>query len=419
MAWHRIYPAAALHPVRERDYHGRCRAKPDIPASCITPVSSVVPEPVRRIYTEHVLTERHPAGRALKATRPATWPVPLRWIALLVISAIVVFLLELVHLPAALLLGPMAAAVTMATMGAGIRIGSRGFTAAQGIVGMMIASNMPPSLFSELKADWPIFVVGVLSTVLAAAFLGWLMARTRLFPGTTAIWGSSPGAAAAMTLMSAGYGADMRLVAFMQYVRVVCVVLAATVVARFMGVTIVEEQATIWFPPVEWIAFTATVAAALVAAWIGMRLKLPGGALLTPLAVGMVLKFSGVVAIVLPPWVLAISFAVIGWGIGMRFTREVVAHAARALPRVLLSVFALIAICGCFAAGLVHFAGIDPLSAYLATSPGGADSVAIIAASTNVDVPFVMAMQVTRFIVVVITGPATARLLSRGSRIHE
>ncbi|TCR06747.1 AbrB family transcriptional regulator [Neorhizobium sp. JUb45] len=365
------------------------------------------------------MTERNPAGRAFEAKRPATWPVPLRWIALLLVSAVIVFLLELMHLPAALLLGPMATAVLMATMGGGVRIGSRAFTSAQGIIGMMIASNMPLSLFSELKSDWPIFIVGVFSTVAAAAFLGWLMARTKLFPGTTAIWGSSPGAASAMTLMSAGYGADMRLVAFMQYVRVVCVVLAATIVARFMGVTIVDEQATVWFPPVDWLAFAATIAAALVASWVGMRLKVPGGPLLLPLAAGMVLKFSGVMPIVLPPWVLAISFAAIGWGIGMRFTREVVAHAARALPRVLLSVFSLIAICGCFAAGLVHFAGIDPLSAYLATSPGGADSVAIIAASTNVDVPFVMAMQVTRFIFVVITGPATARLLSRSSQIHK
>lgn len=365
------------------------------------------------------MTENHPRGRAFEARQPATWPVPLRWAALLLVSSVIVFLLELVHLPAALLLGPMATAVLMATMGGGVRIGNQGFTAAQGIVGMMIASNMPPSLFSELKSDWPIFIVGVLSTVLAAAFLGWLMSRAKLFPGTTAIWGSSPGAAAAMTLMSAGYGADMRLVAFMQYVRVVCVVLAATIVARFMGVTIVEEQATIWFPSIDWLAFALTVSAALIAAWFGMRLKLPGGPLLLPLALGMAMKFSGIMPIVLPPWVLAISFAVIGWGIGMRFTRDVVAHAARALPRVLLSVFALIAICGCFAAGLVYFAGIDPLSAYLATSPGGADSVAIIAASTNVDVPFVMAMQVTRFIFVVITGPATARLLSRGSKLHE
>ena len=49
--------------------------------------------------------------------------------------------------------------------------------------------------------------------------------------------------------------------------------------------------------------------------------------------------------------------------------------------------------------------GTDPLTAYLATSPGGADSVAIIAASSNVDVPFVMAMQMARFILVLLVVP--------------
>jgi membrane AbrB-like protein len=79
------------------------------------------------------------------------------------------------------------------------------------------------------------------------------------------------------------------------------------------------------------------------------------------------------------------------------------------------SMLALLGICALFAVALVIFAGIDPLSAYLATSPGGADSVAIIAASTKVDVPFVMAMQAGRFIVVLLIGPPLARFIATRS----
>jgi hypothetical protein len=46
-------------------------------------------------------------------------------------------------------------------------------------------------------------------------------------------------------------------------------------------------------------------------------------------------------------------------------------------------------------------------------SPGGADTAAIIAASSNVDMPFVMAMQTTRFVVILLTGPAIARFVAR------
>jgi membrane AbrB-like protein len=220
-----------------------------------------------------------------------------------------------------------------------------------------------------------------------------------------------------MTLMSESYGGDMRLVAFMQYIRVVCCALAATLVARVMGVTPSEAASQIiWFPEVSGLSVLLTIAIAAGVSLLGAKLKIPGGPLLLPLAVGMILKLSGLMPIVLPPWLLAISYAVIGWGIGMRFTPDVIAHAASTFPRVLMSVLSLIAMSGVFAMLLVVFAGIDPLSAFLATSPGGADSVAIIAASTKVDVPFVMTMQIARFLFVVATGPATARLLSRAAR---
>ena len=62
---------------------------------------------------------------------------------------------------------------------------------------------------------------------------------------------------------------------------------------------------------------------------------------------------------------------------------------------------------------LVHAAGIDPLTAYLATSPGGMDSVAIIAASSNVDMSFVMALQAVRLVIVLLVGPPLARFIAQ------
>jgi uncharacterized protein len=64
------------------------------------------------------------------------------------------------------------------------------------------------------------------------------------------------------------------------------------------------------------------------------------------------------------------------------------------------------------AALLTYGADVNPLTAYLATSPGGADSVAIIAASSHVDVSFVMAMQVASFLVILFAGPSIARFIA-------
>jgi hypothetical protein len=65
----------------------------------------------------------------------------------------------------------------------------------------------------------------VASTIVAAALAGWILARWGSIPAATAAWGSAPGGASAMTAMSVEYGADPRVVAFMQYLRVTVVVL--------------------------------------------------------------------------------------------------------------------------------------------------------------------------------------------------
>jgi len=354
------------------------------------------------------------AGKRMRFRSLGRRPPGLQWVALTALSALTVLGLELLHLPAALLLGPMAAAILVASAEGTVRVPTMPFYAAQGVIGCMIAHSIPVSTLAEIGRDWPLFLAGVAWTVVVAAALGWLLTRWRILPGTTAVWGFSPGAASSMTLISEAYGADVRLVAFMQYLRVVCVVVVASAVARIWVGPATHAPAVDWFPDTDWGGFAATMAVAAVGVAIALRLRVPAGPLLLPLVIGVTLQGLGWLTIELPPWLLAVSYALVGWAIGLRFTRPILMHAARALPRVLLSIFALIALCGAFAAVLVVFAGVDPLTAYLATSPGGMDSAAIIAASSrNVDLPFVMAMQTARVIVVILTGPSLARFIAR------
>jgi membrane AbrB-like protein len=139
------------------------------------------------------------------------------------------------------------------------------------------------------------------------------------------------------------------------------------------------------------------------------KLQIRSGAFFLPLVLALLLDRLGWLTIVLPPWLLVLAYAVIGWSVGLRFTRPLLLHATKALPRVLACVLTLIALCGVLAGVLVIAAGVDPLTAYLATSPGGADSVAIIAASSKVDVPFVLAMQTSRLVAVILFTPAITR----------
>jgi len=240
------------------------------------------------------------------------------------------------------------------------------------------------------------------------------LARWRLLPGTTAVWGSFPGAATAMVLMSEAFGADVRLVALMQYLRVLMVGVAATTVARLWAP--VHAGPLVLVPPLApvdpW-ALAQTLVLACAGVALARRGRVTAGALLGPMFIGIALQGLGWMRVELPWPLLSGAYALIGWSVGLRFTRDILRHAARLLPRVVASIALLIAVCGGLAALLAHFAHVDPLTAYLATSPGGADTVAIIAAASPVDVPFVMAMQSARFLVIAFFGPVIARFIAR------
>ena len=216
-----------------------------------------------------------------------------QWAVLLVLSAACFLVLETLHLPAALLLGPMVAAIWLASSEARVRVPTLPFFAAQAVVGCLVARGLPASILPELQKDWPVFAVVIVLVVGSSTGLGWLLARLQVLPGTTAVWGASPGAAAAMTLMSEAYGADMRLVAFMQYLRVVFVVALASSVSALWAVSSGRVAEIVWFPPVNWPAFAATLAVAGVGGVLGRVLRVPAGALMVPLMLGVVLQGLG------------------------------------------------------------------------------------------------------------------------------
>jgi len=339
---------------------------------------------------------------------------PLQWCALLGASLVSISVLELIGLPAALLLGSIGAAILLAWFEGRVKIPAWSFVIAQGVVGCLVARSISPDILMEMLRQWPMFLTCIGMVVVFATTLGFLLARFKVLPGTTAVWGSSPGAATVMVLMAGALGGDMRLVAVMQYLRVASVGLVASVVARIWAPSGAAAPIAIeWFPPLAARPFLETLALAVGGAAIGVLAKIPAGPLLVPLFAGAALTASHAVTITLPPWLLAGCYALVGWSMGLRFTREIVIYAARQLPRIIASIFTLIIMCGGLAYALHVAAGTDPLTGYLATSPGGADSVAIIAASSKVDMSFVMAMQVGRLILVILIGPSLARIVAR------
>lgn len=338
------------------------------------------------------------------------------WIALVAASAAIGFVLHFAGFPAAFLIGPMLAGMAFAVRGAPLSVPRPFLLGSQAIVGCLVARSLDPSILGTIADDWAAMLLVVLTTVVASTFAGWMIARTHLLPGTTAAWGCAPGAATGMVAMAEEFGADPRLVAFMQFLRVTMVVITATLVSRLIfGVTAAEhatDPAGLSFAD-QVPDLAATLAVAAGGAVAARLLRIPSGGVFVPLILAAVLQGTGFLTITLPPWLLVAAFSLIGLWVGLRFTRETVLYALRAMPVMLIGIFALILLCGLSAVMLVWLVGTDPLTAFLATVPGGLDAIAIIAVDSNADISFVLALQTVRLFVVIVTGPMLAKLICR------
>ncbi|MDB5974025.1 MAG: AbrB family transcriptional regulator [Nevskia sp.] len=357
------------------------------------------------------------------ASKPllARWPVPLQWAALLALSGALSLAWGAAGMPAALLLGPMIGGIVFGVNGAELKVPRLPYTGAQAVIGAMIGSVITPAIFSAFAHDWMLFCAVMAATMIGAAALGWLISRSGIIPGATAVYGTSPGAASSMVLLGEAQGADTQLIAFMQYSRVLLVALVAALVARFgvdhtAAASAAVLAATSWFAPVHWTTLAAVLAIAVLSQLAGRALRLSAWALLGPMLVLSGLHASGVLEFHLPRWLLAACYALLGWNIGLGFRRNTLISAAHALLPVIASALALIAFCAGLSWCLSVLLHIDPLTAYLATSPGGLDSVAIIAASSpQVDMSFVMALQGVRLIFVIALAPTLVKLVVRSS----
>lgn len=342
------------------------------------------------------------------------------WVALIVLASLIVALLRAVDMPAAFLLGPMIAAIIVAASGVRARLPRFFIIAAQAILGCLIAAAINSELTNVVAAHWEIFVGFSLATMAITATLGVCVTRGGWLPGTTAIWGLSPGAASAMVLLADENGADKRMVAMMQYSRILLVALAAILLAKTVGHPSLPSHvpaaslAAHWltFPPLRSLIEMLVLAASGVA--IAIYLGKGSAALFVPAFAGAALQAAGLIHVTVPPLLATLAFCSVGIFVGLSFTRDVLVHSLRALPTMLVAIVAMILLCGLLSLLLAALLpGTDPLTAYLAMSPGGIDAAVIIASQTSVSLPLILASQFVRLLFVIAGAPALAKWLAQ------
>lgn len=292
------------------------------------------------------------------------------------------------------------------------------YVAAQAVTGVVLGTYLSFSALAPIGANW-FAVVAITGLTLALSLaLGVRLANRTGLDRPTATLGMIAGGSAGVVATSDDLGADARVVAFTQYLRLVLVVLTAPLLVRYvlhpsgefgaLGPKELEVQSSIG-------AYAFCVLVAAIGSVVALRARVPAGALIGPLVLAAVLTGTSIVHRVTPPeFPREAAFTLIGLHVGMRFTPDVLRRVRSLAPRIFGYVVVLLVTTGLLAWGLSAVTNINVTDAYLATTPGGISAVLVTAFAVGAHTSFVFAVQTFRLFVMVLLAPALVRWLVKG-----
>ena len=282
------------------------------------------------------------------------------------------------------------------------------------VIGVAAGSLLQEVATGDLVTRWLPFLLFSVATIAMSVGLGLLLARFTVLDPVTATFGMMGGGAQGMVALSRELGADERLVATMQYLRVVIIVATVPLMAD-----IAFDASTASAPDggadgggsllTDLLFLAGTGAAGLLLARVT---RLPTGALLGPMIVAAAVSVAGPMDPAVPSVLQALALAGLGLSVGLGFTRQSLRTAGKVLPAVVAAILVMIVVCAVVGAILAPIADVSTLAGYLGTSPGGLSVVVGIAVTSDADGAFVISVQVLRLFMMLLIAPALARALA-------
>lgn len=340
--------------------------------------------------------------------RPGARPILLS----LAIGAAGGALFTLAHIPLAWMMGPMIFNIVASVRGLPVLIphGARVWVLC--VIGVFLGGSFTPELLDRI-GGW------LLSLSLMLVFVPFLtlvaseyFRRVARFDRATAVFSGAPGTLTAMVIVGGESGADERLIALTQGLRVVMVVV-------FMPMLVSALLAS--GAPMGPLAppsgpFTGGEALLLLGAaacgyLIARVFSLPAAALTGAMIASTALYLSGLVTYRPPDVLLSIALWILGSAIGSRFSTFTAATFWRVGKHAVAATLIIVGFSSVFALLASWLTGASYLTALLSFTPGGVAEMCLIAISFDVDPAYVAVHHLVRIGLLITAVPFVARLL--------
>jgi uncharacterized protein len=152
-----------------------------------------------------------------------------------------------------------------------------------------------------------------------------------------------------------------------------------------------------------------SIAAALALGTVLELLHVPAGVLIGAMIAIAALRLSGTDAPDMPALLRLGALLIIGWDLGSRFDREVIASAGSKVVPLVLVVGAFVLMGWALAWVLWRTGAMDPVTAVLATSPGGMVQMGALTSEMEANAPLVVGFHLLRIVTVLFTVPIVSR----------
>lgn len=339
-----------------------------------------------------------------------------RWTVLAVVTLLGTLAGEAIGVPTpSMLVGLLVGLVYAVRTSVPLEIEGRPKLASQMVTGSVVGAYVSIETLRGIGSAW-LPVVGIVIATLVLTFLaGLLLARITDLSPATATFGMIAGGAAGIVAIADDLGADNRMVAVMQYLRVL-MILALTPVIAGLAFDSQEGTSAVVVPVGNQVDFWQGLLFVAISGPLGVviarRLRMTSPTFFGPMLLGAGLTIAGApFAGQMPNLLPYVAYAVIGLQVGLDFTPAVLRQAARILPQVLGVLVLMLAACAALGLAMAPLAGVSALDGYLATTPGVLQVVLGTAIGMHANTTFILSAQVLRLLMMLLAAPAVARRL--------
>lgn len=288
------------------------------------------------------------------------------------------------------------------------------------------------ALFTAARFSWdtidiaakyaiPLLLCVLISGALSL-FHGYLLSRLSGIDKVTGLIAFIPGAASSIVPIAEEMGADAVAVAVFQSLRLLLVVLLIPSAAGFFFPVDLNDSMTMALcssdicgaiatttadnPSIPmWLNLIVLAGCCAVGMWGGNLLKLPASGFLGTLLVGLAVFGGSPYQLQVPQWLFATGLLCVGLSIGVKFDIKTVNKLLKAVLIEIALVVSLILLCLGVGYEFHVFTHVDTITSLLGFTPGGLEAMVATVMQLGGDTGLVLAMQLTRMLIIIILGP--------------